>query len=64
MDAEKLQSIAERVQLWVSLRPLVPEILKFADGEFGNTERERQMIQLIARIVISEIELRAQIVGD
>ena len=60
MNAERLQEIAERDQLWASLRALVPEIQKLADGQFGNTERETQLVQLMARIVVSEMHFRAR----
>ena len=60
MDADKLQTIAERDQLWASLRALVSELESLADGQFGNTERERQLIQLMARIVVSELRFRAE----
>ena len=60
MDAEKLQIVAARDQLWASLRPLIPEIQNLADGRHEGSERERQMIQLVARIVVSELQFRAE----
>lgn len=60
MDAEDLQEIAARDQLWASLRALMPEIKLLADGNFGNTERELQLIQVLSRIVVSEMEFRAK----
>jgi hypothetical protein len=64
MDAKKLQESAARDQLWASLRVLVPEIQRLADGEFGDTERERQLIQLMARIVTNEMQFRAEQSGE
>ena len=64
MDPGKLQEIAERDQLWASLRALVPEIQKLADGEFSNTERERQLVLVISRIVVLEMHFRADRVAD
>jgi hypothetical protein len=58
MDAEHLQAIAARDQLWSSLHALMPEIERLANGEFGDSERERQIIQLLARIVAAEMQFR------
>ncbi len=59
VDAEQLQAIAARDQLWASLRPLLPEIDRLADGHFEGSERQQQMIQLLARIVSNELRFRA-----
>jgi len=59
MDAEQLQASAERDQVWAGLRPLLPEIEQLAAGEFRDTERQRQMICLLARIVANELHYRA-----
>ena len=59
MDAEKLQEIAERDQLWASLQALGPEIQQLADGQFNNTDRKRLLTQLMARIVVSELQYAA-----
>jgi hypothetical protein len=58
MDAEHLQAIAARDQLWSSLRALLPEIERLAAGEFDGSERERQIVQLLARIVAAEMHFR------
>ena len=58
MDPSRAQEIAERDQLWASLRALRPEIDRLAAGEFDGSERQRQLIQLIARIVVSEMDFR------
>lgn len=60
MDSEHLQAIAARDQLWSSLRSLLPEIEPLAQGTFGNTERERQVLQVLARVVVAELQFRAE----
>jgi hypothetical protein len=59
MDSEHLRAVAARDQLWASLRALLPEIDRLANGSFEGTERERQIIQLLARIVSAELGFRA-----
>ena len=60
MDPDKAQEISERDQLWASLRPLHEEIARLANGDLDGSERERQMIALLARIVAAEITFRAK----
>jgi hypothetical protein len=60
MDADRLQAIAARDQLWASLRTLLPEIDRLAQGQWENSERERQIILLLARIVSAELGFRAE----
>ena len=64
MDAEDLQEIAARDQLWASLRALMPEIKQLGEGRFGNTERELQLVQVLSRIVYSELQFRANQPGS
>lgn len=59
MESEHAQTIAARDQLWASLRGLLPEIDQLAQGKRDDTERERQIIQLLARIVSAELGFRA-----
>ena len=59
MDSDRLQSIAARDQLWASLGPLRPEIDKLAQGQFEGSARERQVLQILARIVAAELQYRA-----
>jgi hypothetical protein len=59
MDADRLQAIAARDQLWASLRSLLPEIERVAGGELDYSERQRQVIQVLARIVVEELRFRA-----
>jgi hypothetical protein len=64
MDPDDMQAVAERDQLWASLRVLQPEIELVATGSWANTERERQVMQLLARIVLAELSFRAKPRGD
>jgi hypothetical protein len=59
MDSEHLQAIAERDQLWASLRALLPEIEKLGQGAFDDSERQQQLTQLLARVVAAELGFRA-----
>jgi hypothetical protein len=58
MDPEHLQAIAARDQLWSSLRVLRPEIDRLAEGHYGDTPRQREVVQLLARIVVAELQFR------
>jgi len=60
MDQEHLQEIAARDQLWSSLRGLLPEIERLAAGELGASEREQQLVQVLARVVVAELRFRAE----
>jgi hypothetical protein len=60
MDAEEIQTVAARDQLWASLRVLQPEIDQLASSSFGGSERELQIVQLLARIVTAELRFRAE----
>lgn len=59
MDPDQMQTIAARDQLWASLRVLRPEIDKLASGPFEGTEREWEIIRILARIVSAELDFRA-----
>jgi hypothetical protein len=54
----KQQEISERDQLWASLRSLREEIEHLAKGDFEGTDRERQVIAILARIMVTEIDFR------
>jgi hypothetical protein len=58
MDPDHMQAIAERDQFWTSLRALAPEIQRLAAGEFGGSERERMLLQVLARCVLAELAFR------
>jgi hypothetical protein len=60
MEPDKAQTIAARDQLWASLRMLLPEIEQLAQGQSDGSERERQVIQLLARVVSAELGFRAE----
>ena len=59
MGPEDMATVAARDQLWAGLRALGPEIERLADGAFDGTERQRQVVQLLARIVSAELAFRA-----
>ncbi len=58
-DEVRLRDVAERDQLWASLRRLLPEIDRLAAGEWADTERERQLVRVIAGVVAAELRFRA-----
>ncbi|HEV3258443.1 MAG TPA: hypothetical protein VG013_16320 [Gemmataceae bacterium] len=58
MDADHLQAIALRDQFWASLRLLMPEIQRLAEGNFDGSDREKQVLQLLARCVAAELAFR------
>lgn len=60
MDAEDLQAIAARDQFWASLRQLSAQISQLAAGQFDGTERERIIVQLLARCVAAELAFRSE----
>jgi hypothetical protein len=58
MNPDRAQTIAARDQLWASLRLLLPEINQLSQGHSDGSERERQIIQLLARVVAAELGFR------
>jgi hypothetical protein len=60
MDPDHWQAVAARDQLWSSLRSLLPEIEALAEGHFNDSAREREVIHLLARIVVAELQFRAE----
>jgi hypothetical protein len=58
MDPERVREIAERDQLWASLRVLRPEIDRLAAGQFDASERQTQMVRLLAQVVAAEMDFR------
>ena len=64
MDPDNIQEISERDQLWASLRGLKDEIQRLADGERDDSERQQQLIVLLARIVAAEMSFRAKDAGN
>ena len=63
MDPEQAKQTSERDQLWASLRLLRPEIDRLGAGQFDSTERQQQIILLLARIVAAEMDFRAREAG-
>ena len=63
MDPEHTQEIAERDQLWASLRALRPVIDRMAEGRFDTADRLPEMVQLLARVVRLELDFRARDAG-
>ena len=60
MDPMSAQESSERDQLWASLRALRPEIDRLAAGEFDGSDRQKQLVVVIARIVAAEMTFRAR----
>jgi len=60
MDADHLQAIALRDQFWASLRVLMPEIQRLAEGGFDGSDREKKVLQLLARCVAAELAFREE----
>ena len=60
MDPISAQESSERDQLWASLRALRPEIERLAAGEFDGSDRQKQLVGVLARIVAAEMTFRAR----
>jgi len=60
MGPEELQAIAARDQFWSSLRTLLPEIERLADGHVEDSPHRQQLTQLLARVVAAELKFRAE----
>ncbi len=58
MEPSQAQESSERDQLWASLRALRPEIDRLAAEEFDSSERQRQLVVVLARIVAAEMDYR------
>jgi hypothetical protein len=59
MAPEQIRTGAERDQLWASLRLLRQDIDVLAGGVRTNSERERQVIAVLARVIAAELDFRA-----
>jgi hypothetical protein len=59
MDPEQSE-ISERDQLWASLRSLLPDIEVLAAGKFDFSERQQQIVTILARIIKSELDFRSR----
>lgn len=60
MEPLQAQETAERDQLWASLRALKPEIERLAAGDFDGSDRQRQLVVVLAQIVAAEMTYRAR----
>jgi hypothetical protein len=60
MNPDQAQESSERDQLWASLRALRPEIERLAAGELDGSERQKQIISILARITAAEMDFRAR----
>ena len=56
---DDLRTSAERDQLWASLRLLRQDIDALAAGVRADSERERQVIAVLARVIAAELDFRA-----
>ena len=54
MNSERAREIAERDQLWASLRALRAEIDRLASGNLDGSPPEQQLVMLLARIVAAK----------
>jgi hypothetical protein len=60
MNPDHIQASAARDQLWASLRALHPDLQGLAEGAFDGSERQRQIVQLMAKIICAELDFRAE----
>ena len=60
MNPDEAKEIAERDQLWASLRALRPAIDRLAAGDVDGSDVQRKIIVLVARIVQAEMDFRAR----
>jgi hypothetical protein len=60
MDPEQAQESTARDQLWASLLALRLEIDYLAAGQFDSSDRQRQIISVLARIVVAEMDYRTK----
>lgn len=61
MEPESAQESVERDQLWASLRQLRPAIEALAAGQWAGTDAELQLILLVSRIVLAELNYRSRL---
>lgn len=58
MNPDQAREGAERDQLWAALRGLRAEVDRLAAGGFEPTDRDRQLVLILARIVLAELDFR------
>ena len=59
-NPDRFQEQSERDQLWASLRQLRPAIDALVAGGFDGSERQRQIIQVLVRVIAAELDFRAR----
>lgn len=64
MDPGRAQELAERDQMWASLRALRPAIDRLGDGHFDPAGEGPRLVVLLARIVAAELDYRARDADD
>jgi hypothetical protein len=60
MEADRAREVAERDQMWASLRALRPAIDRLAAGRSESAEEAAQVAVLLARIVAAELDFQAR----
>ena len=60
MESLQAKDIADRDQLWASLRVLRQEIERLADGIEPLESQQQQLAVLLARIVLAELDYRVR----
>lgn len=58
MNPDRAREVAERDQLWAALRGLRGEVDRLAASGFEPTDRDRQLVLILARVVAAELEFR------
>jgi hypothetical protein len=64
MEPDQAQEISERDQLWASLRSLRAEIEKLAAGGFEGTILQQNLVVLVSRIVVAELDFQTRMAGS
>jgi hypothetical protein len=60
MKVPSERDMADRDQLWASLRTLRSDIELLTVAEAQLTEREQQVVRILSRIVLAELDFRAR----
>jgi hypothetical protein len=58
VEPDKAQELAQRDQLWASIRALRPHIDRLAAEGVGGSVVDAQLVTLLARIVAAELDFR------
>jgi len=57
---EGSEATKARDQFWTSLQTLQPELVRIAQGEFDGTDRQKQLLRIIAQVTVFELKFRAE----